>query len=185
MEVDIEPEHLFSLEACSNLSKLTLDMKHSESCAIQDSIFILSTLDPAQSNRLEKVVLVAAYADQWFDEHGPICVKGEGDEDGGEDKDEGDYDDDEEEWKVDWKGLDALLSTLAKSSISTRRRRLEFILVVLEGYRGNNLLSTTRKWLPKLLPRFSELGLLHVHPGLESFAESLMTVHSATTGRDV
>jgi hypothetical protein len=159
MEVDIEPEHLFSLEACSNLSELTLDMERSESCAIQDSIFILSTLDPAQSNRLEKVVLVVEYASRWFDEHGPVWVKGEGDKDGGED---------EIEKKVDWKGLDALLSTLAKSSISARRRRLAFILVVLDWHRNSTLRSTTRKWLPKLLPRFSELGLLHVHSGLKS-----------------
>jgi len=29
--------------------------------------------------------------------------------------------------------------------------------------RNQGLLSTVRRWLPKLLPRFNELGLLHVH----------------------
>ena len=158
MEVDIEPEHLFSLEGCSNLSELTLDMEHSESCAIQDSIFILSTLDPERSTRVEKIVLEARYVCRWFNKDGPVSY--------GKDEDDDEDDEDEDgDKKVNWEGLDTVLSKLAEASIGVRDKRLTFILVVLEFPGNKEVMSTMKKWLPKLLPCFNELGLLHVHRG--------------------
>ena len=154
MEVDIEPEHLFSLEGCSNLSELTLDMEHVEPCAVQNSIFILSTLDPARTTRMEKIVLETKYVCQWFNSDGPVDYEKE-EEEAEEDGDE----------KVDWEGLDTILSKLAEVSIGVRDKRLTFILVVLDFPGNNEVMSTMRKWLPKLLPCFNELGLLHVHRG--------------------
>ena len=161
MEVVIEPEHLFSLEDCSNLSELTLDMERSESCAVRDSIFILSTLDPVRASCLGKIVLEAAYVSRWFNKDGPVDVEDgeEGEKKAKEDEDE-DEDEDEEDEKVNWKGLDAVLSKLAKASIGMR---LRFILVVSQRGNNNELVPTIRKWLPELLPRFNELGSLHVH----------------------
>ena len=62
-----------------------------------------------------------------------------------------------------WEGLDTILSKLAEVSISTREKRLTFTLAVKKQRGNQRLLSTARRWLPKLLPRFNELGLLHVH----------------------
>jgi len=146
--VDIEPGHLFSLEDCSNLSELTLDMERLGSCAVRDSIFILSTLDPARSSRLGKIVLEATYVCLWFDEDSPGSVGDRDEEDGDE--------------KVNWEGLDTVLSKLAKASISMRGKQLSFILVVSQ-WRDKELVPAIRKWLPELLPRFNKLGSLHVH----------------------
>jgi hypothetical protein len=66
MGVDIEPKHLFSLEDCSNLSELTLNMERLDSCPIQNSISILSTLDLARSGGLENITLEANYVGRWF-----------------------------------------------------------------------------------------------------------------------
>ena len=139
MEIEIEPQHLPSLEGCSNLSEVALNMEYSESDALQDTISILSTLDPTRSSRLGKITLEARYVSRWFGKDGKA------------------YDEE------DWKGLDTLLSKLAKASISTRERRLTFTLVATKWSGTKELMSTARKWLPKLLPRFNELGLLHVH----------------------
>jgi hypothetical protein len=141
MEIDVEPEHLFSLEDCSNLSELTLDMACSESCPIQDCIYILSTLDPARPGGLGNIVLEARYVGSWFNKDGQA------------------------DGEKDWKGLDAVLSQLAKASISERGERLTFTLVVVGWLNNYELMSTVRKWLPGLLPRFNELGSLHVHYG--------------------
>ena len=115
-------------------------MEHSESDVVRDSISILSTLDPARSGRLGKIVLEANYISRWFDKDGQA--------DGG----------------GDWEGLDTVLSKLANVS---REKHLTFILVVMEWCENkkemSGLMSTVRKWLPKLLPRFNGLGLLHVH----------------------
>ena len=150
LEVEIQPEDLFSLEDASNLSELTLDMERSESCAIRDSIYILSTLDPVRSSRLGKITLEARYVSRWFNKDGPIEVKEKE-----KDEEEGD--------EEDWEGLDTVLSKLAKVSINMRGKRLAFILVVLKWSCNEELVSATRKWLPKLMPRFNELGSLHVH----------------------
>jgi len=173
MEVVIKPKHLFSLKACSNLSELTLDMESSESCAVRDSIFILSTLDPTRSSRLGKIVLQARYVSRWFNKDGPEDVEEgedeekedeEEDEDGDKGDDEEDEDDEEEEdEKVNWKGLDNILSKLAKAAMGGKR--LTFILVVPQWCDNKELVPTIRKWLPKLLPCFNELGSLHVHYG--------------------
>ena len=162
MEVDVEAEHLFSLEDCSNLSELTLDMESSESCAVRDSIFVLSTLDPARLGHLGKIVLRYSYVGRWFRDGQPCDWGGK---DGKADSEDGEADseDDEADDKEDWEGLDTLLTKLAKASISTREKRLTFTLVVLGWNDTKKLMSMVRKWLPKLLPRFNELGLLHVH----------------------
>jgi hypothetical protein len=142
MEVNIEPEYLFSLEDCSNLSELTLDMEHSASChPIRDSISILSTLDLARSSGLGKIVLDTYYVDSWFNEDGKVDDEG------------------------DWEGLDAVLSGLAKAAIRKGEEKLTFTLVVMKWDDDEKLMPMVRKWLPKLLPRFNELGLLHIHYG--------------------
>jgi hypothetical protein len=140
MEVNIEPEHLFSLEDCSNLSELTLNMEHSDSCSFQDSTYILSTLDPARSSGLGKIVLYTNYVDLQFNKDGQI-------------------NDD------DFEGLDTVLSRLAKATIGMGEEKLTFTLVVIKWGDNKKLMPRVRIWLPKLLPRFNELGLLHVHYG--------------------
>lgn len=141
----VKPEYLFNLGDCPNLSELTLNMEPSEPCAVQDSIFVLSTLNPERTNRLEKIVLAYHYVDFWFDGEGQLT--NEDDED------------------ADWEGLDALLAQLANTSITARGRRLAFTVVVPRPYsnREITIMPTVRRWLPKVLPRFNELGLLHVH----------------------
>lgn len=86
-------------------------MEPSESCAVQDSIFVLSTLNPERTNRLEKIVLVY---DFWFDEEGQLT--------------------NEDDEAADWEGLDALLAQLANTSITARGRRLAFTVVVPRPY---------------------------------------------------
>ncbi|KAF9649937.1 hypothetical protein BDM02DRAFT_1702847 [Thelephora ganbajun] len=160
MEVDVRPEHLFSLEDCSNLSELTLDMERSESHAIQDSFFILSTLNPVRSDHLAKIALEARYVYRWFNEGSRVEDEDE-DEDGGVSN------------KKVWEGLDTVLSRLAKASISAREKRLTFTFVVMEWSGSKEFVSTVRKCLPKLLPRFNELGLLHVHYGQGSWCRAV------------
>lgn len=79
----------------------------------------------------------------------------EGDDEEGVSEDEGE--------KVDWQELDVVLSKLAKVSVSLRGKRLTFVLMVFGWHMNKELMPTLRKWLPALLPAFSELGLLHVH----------------------
>jgi len=123
-------------------------------CSFNDCVSILSTLDPARSSRLEKIVLEVTYL-EWFSKDGPAE----------DEEDEGALGDDSPAGrKKRWEGLDAVLSDLAEATMRPRDERLTFTLVVLRGWRDNReLMPTMRKWLPKLLPRFNELGLLHVH----------------------
>ena len=162
MDVDTESDHLFSLESCSNLSELTLDMKNSESCGVRDSIFVLSTLNPARLSHLGKIVLKYRYVRSWFNEDGqPYSDENQANSE----DDQSDSEDGQTDYKIDWEGLDTLLTKLTKASISTREKRLTFTLVVLEWSSNKERMPVVRKWLPKLLPRFNELGLLHVHDG--------------------
>jgi len=167
MEVDVEPEHLFSLKDCSNLSELTLDMRNSESHASRDSTFVLSTLDPARLSHLGKIMLRYNYVGRWFNEDGQFDEGNgrAGGEDADSDDDQADSEYGEGDGKKDWEGLDTVLAKLAKASIRMRKKRLTFTLVALKWGDNNKLMPTVRKWLPKLLPRFNELGLLHVHYG--------------------
>jgi hypothetical protein len=164
MEVDIEPEHLFSLEGCSNLSELTLDMEHSESCSVRDSIYILSTLNPGQLSGLGKIVLETSYVGRWFIEDS----QANDEEDDQADSEE----DDHAGGKVDWEGLDTVLSKLAKASIS-KGERLTFTLVVMRWGDNYKLMPTVRNWLPKQLAHFYELGLLHVHYGRGGYCRAV------------
>jgi len=148
MDIEIEPQHLPSLEGCSNLSELTLDMERSESSALRDAIAILSTLDPGRSSRLGNIVLEVRYVSRWFDKGCPV---------------EEDSEDPVDRKKENWEGLDTALSNLAEASIRMREKRLTFTMVVMDWYGNKKLTSVMRKWLPKLLPRFNGLGLLHVH----------------------
>jgi len=109
-----------------------------DSDVIQDSIFILSTLGPAQSNHLGKIVLEVSSVGGWKKDGRAGNA-------------------------MDWEGLDTVLSKLANDSVRMRGKRLKFILVVVERLGHGKFLPTVRKWLPKLLSRFNELGLLHVH----------------------
>ena len=158
MEIEIEQEHLPSLDGCSNLSELTLDMEHSESNALRDAIAILSTLDPARSARLGKIALEVRYVGRWFNENGN-CEEDEDEED----EEEFDEDGSAGLKKESWDRLDTILSKLAEASISMREKRLTFTLMVMEWSGNKKLMPVARVWLPKLLPRFNGLGLLHVH----------------------
>ena len=157
MEIEIEQKHLPSLNGCSNLSELTLDMERSESNALHDAIAILSTLDPARSACLGKIALEVRYVGRWFDENG-TC-----EEDEDEDEEEPDEDGPAGRKNQSWEGLDTILSKLAEASIGMREKRLTFTLMATEWSGNKKLMPVVRKWLPKLLPRFNGLGLLHVH----------------------
>ena len=156
MDIEIEPEHMPSLDGCSNLSELTLDMERSESNALQDAITILSTLDPARSSRLGKIALEVRYVSRWFNENGN-CEEEE------EEEEEGDEDGSADVKNRGWERLDTILSKLAEASIGTGEKRLTFTLMVMEWHGNKKLMPVARKWMPKLLPRFNGLGLLHVH----------------------
>lgn len=145
-----------SLDGCSNLSELTLDMERSESNALRDAIVILSTLDPARSGRLGKIALEVRYVSRWFNENGNC-------EDEDEDEEEDDEDGPTGQKSQNWEGLDTILTKLAEASIGTGEKRLSFTLMVTEWPDNKKLVPVVRKWLPKLLPRFNGVGLLHVH----------------------
>lgn len=77
IEVDIEPEHLFStfgLETCLNLSKLTLNTEFLESCTVKHSVFILSTLDLTRSSRFGETEFATGCIHGWVSEDDPLCV---------------------------------------------------------------------------------------------------------------
>jgi len=118
-----------------------------ESDAIQDSISILSTLNPTQSS-LGKIVLEVPSADGSKRTVGPV---------------------------MGWigGGLDTILSKLADASVNTRRKRLTLTLVVVEQWGHGKLAPAVKKWLPKLLPRFNKLGLLHVHHMRDSHCRTI------------
>src|SRR5579872_2192201 len=92
----VDPMFLFSLEHCSNLSELMLDMKSLEFCGIKSFVFILSTLNLARSDRLRKSVLTAVCRWRWFDTGDLVNVAAEEEEDD---------DDDEANKKVEWTEL--------------------------------------------------------------------------------
>lgn len=160
MEIEIGPEHMPSLKGCLKLSELTLGMENSESGAVRDTVSILSTLGSARSGRLGKIVLEARYIGRWFNKDGPIQDKEDSE---GSDEDYGSDEEGQGRGKEDWGELDVVLSKLAKASLSASVERLTFTLVATQWEGNKKLIPTVRKWLPKLLPRFSELGLLHVH----------------------
>ena len=139
-------------------------MEYSESCVVQDSIFILSTLDLRRTDRLRMITLETSHVGSRFKK-----VRSAGSYFGARDGDQEDEGDDEIGAKVNWGGLDDVLSKLAKVSLYTREKRLMFVLVDLERRGNNKLTPTGGKWLPELLPRFNELGLLHVHYERDSY----------------
>lgn len=139
MDFDLEPGPLLCLKECLNLSELALDMRFSYSCAIQYPALVLSTLDPARSSRLGKIVLTSRLC-ELFNEDGLV--------DGGDGQDRR------------WGKLDVVLSELARVHVCKREKWLSFTLT---GPGDDKLVLTARMWLPKLLPRFSEQGLFHVH----------------------
>jgi len=152
-------------------------MEHTESHIIHHSISVLSTLDPAQSSRLGKITLEVWCVSQLFNKDGPV------EDEGSEVEEEFDEDDPINLEERGWEGLDTVLSKLAEASISMRDKRLAFTLVIMKQRGNERLLSTARKWLPEVLPRFNELGLLHVHYTRSGRCARLMTVVSATTNR--
>lgn len=109
---NIQLRHLPSLKDSSNLSELDLDMDGQESSALRNTISILSTLDPPRLDRLRKIALGGLESLRWwFDEDGAIL-------------DEEDFGRSSEDGKArrgeNWRGLDTVLSELAKASISAR-----------------------------------------------------------------
>jgi hypothetical protein len=155
--VDVGPEHLFSLEDCSNLFELTLSVALSGLHQVRFATIILSTLGLARSSHLERIILRMGYVDYLFDRDGLAYA---GDEEGNDEDDGGEG---SEKARVNWMGLDEVLSELAKSSIKVTGKPLTFTLVST-WWRGNEKrMHGVKKWLPRMLPRFRELGLLHVH----------------------
>lgn len=153
---DIRADELFSLEDCSNVSSLTLETGLSDFCAIRDSIFLLSTLDRAPPRQLKEIILEGYFTSLVDDEEGPLHAEvweGDEDDDEGEELDE----------RVNWREFDVVLAKLAKASIRMRGKRLTFVLVALKTRENEELMLTIRTRLPELLPRFNDLGLLHVH----------------------
>jgi len=61
MEIDAEPEHLFSLEDCSNLSELTLDIRNPGPHLLGLYLRPPPTLDPARLGCLGKIMLTHNY----------------------------------------------------------------------------------------------------------------------------
>lgn len=123
----------FSLEGCFNLSELTLDMERTDSCIVTTSVNILSTLDPLQRNRLERITLTTSCVHRWFCK-GPRT-----------------------ELTRVWGDLDIVLSELTKAAIGMRGKRLTFVLVSTGGHK-EGCISFGRKWLPKMLPIFMNWG---------------------------
>ena len=159
-------------------------MEHVESHVLHHTISVLSTLGPTRSGRLGNIVLEVWYVNQVFNKDGPVENE-EGEEgEGEEEEEEFDEDDPTDRKERGWERLDTILSKLAQASISMRERRLTFTLVFMKQRGNERLLSTVRKWLPKLLPRFNELGLLHVHSTRSGRCQAVLTaVASATTNR--
>lgn len=112
-------------------------MEHTNSCIVKTSADILSTLGVIQCSRLERIRLTTRCVYQW------ICTKSR------------------VKLAQAWGILDILLSELAKVTIGRRGKRLAFFLVS-SGLHKERCISFGRKWLPKLLPRFHELGSLRV-----------------------
>src|SRR5579872_1929619 len=101
-------------------------MSHSKSCIIQDTSFILNTLDTERSSCPRKIVLETDFLDDLFDEEGPVEI---------------------EDMRGKWAELDAVLSKLARTSISMRgERALSFILVALEPFDIEELVPAARMW---------------------------------------
>ena len=126
----------FSLEGCFNLSELTLVMDYTTSRPVATSISILSTIDPIQCSRLERVGLTTECAYRW------LCKRSR------------------DEFAQLWGKLDDILSELAKVAMSREGKRLTFVLTSAGIH--EKCIPFGRKWLPELLPRFHELGSLRV-----------------------
>ena len=96
---------------------------------------ILSTIDPKQSTRLERIKLITMCIRQWLCEVSRNQIA------------------------QAWSNLDIILSKLAKVATSIEGKKLTFVLGSM--WKGE-CVPFGRKWLPELLPRFHELGELRV-----------------------
>jgi len=112
-----------------------------DSCILTTSADILLTLDPIQHTRLESFRLTTNCAYRWLREES------------------------QSELARAWGNLDVVLSDLA--NVVTERRRGEGLTFVFAstGKHEEGCISFARKWLPDMLPRFRELGLLHLDYG--------------------
>jgi hypothetical protein len=115
-------------------------MRQTNSCIVETSASILSTLDPTKCDGLEEITLNTTFVSHFLDKAARA------------------------ERVQDWKNLDTTLSKHATASINITGRRLMFSFVPSEVH-GEKCLVFAREWLPKLLPRFHELGSLRVHRG--------------------
>ena len=137
---------MFSLGDCFNLSELSLDMVgNRHSCILTTSVNILLTLNPIQHSRLESFRLTTKCAYQWLDEGS------------------------RSELVRAWGNLDTVLSELAKVVTERRGKRLTFVLAST-GKHEEGCISFGRKRLPDMLPRFCELGSLHLDYGGDRLA---------------
>lgn len=139
MFLQLKGQPPFSLGGCFNLSELTLDMECTDSCAVTTSFNILSTLDQIQRSRLEWIRLTTSCVYQWVCKGSRI------------------------ERAQAWGNLDNILSELAGVAMSMGGKRLTFAFVCTRGH--EKCISVGMKWLPELLPRFYELGLLCLDHG--------------------
>jgi len=122
-----------------------------DSCILTISANILLTLDPIQHSRLELFRLTTNCAYQW------LCEGSRS------------------ELARAWGNLDVVLSDLAKVVTERRGKRLTFVLAST-GKHEEGCISFGRKWLPDMLPRFRELGSLHLDYGVNR-------LHPAPNGR--
>lgn len=128
----------FSLGGCFNLSELAFcaeGIAGRRLCLIATSTKILSTLDPKKITCLKRIKLMTACIHECLSKVSQNQIT------------------------QAWSGLDIILSELAKALNSNQGKKLNLVLALMQE---GKCMSFGRKWLPELLPRFSELGELRV-----------------------
>ena len=111
-------------------------MERTRLCLVTATASILSTLGPIQHTRLEWVRLASKCVCQW------ICKRSR------------------DRLTPAWGNLDTTLSGLAKVAMSSKEKRLTFLLVASTC--NGECIPFGRRLLPELLPRFHGLGELRV-----------------------
>lgn len=125
----------FSLGGRPNLSEITLEVERDNSCLVTTSADILSTIDPTQHARLERIKLMTECVHQW------ICEKSR------------------DRLAQAWRHLDITLSELARVTLSAKGEKL---VVFLTSTHEEKCITLGRNWGPELLPCFHAVGEPHV-----------------------
>jgi len=126
------------LSRCVNLSELVLNLKGSYSCFVQTPATVLATLLDANCSNLSKITVEVEGAR-------PLFLAGG-----------------RKERADSWRDFDSTLAALAWRPTNARNKKLVF---VMEVTCTDDTICRAKKWLPRLLPRFTEDGSLHVHHG--------------------